>query len=552
MVAVLSPTAQSVPGCWGGQRISGTATNGTYRTSCTIPGEASNGTYRVGIQAQDTVGNSRVRSLPTGRPRRDVHRHRWWWNATVPAAPVSVSAVPGDASATVSWTAAGNGGSPITSYLVTSTPDGKTCSTTEATSCTVSELMNGTAYTFTVTATNTVGTSDPSTPSAAVTPAPVVPPPTVPAPPVSVSAVAGDAEAAVSWTAAGNGGSPIISYLVTSTPDEKTCSTTEATTCTVSELMNGTAYTFTVTATNTVGTSDPSTPSAAVTPAAVVPPPTVPAPPVSVSAVAGDAEAAVSWTAAGNGGSPITSYLVTSTPDEKTCSTTEATTCTVSELTNGTAYTFTVTATNTVGTSDPSTPSAAVTPAPWCHLQRCRPHRCRCRQCPGMPRRRCPGRLPGDGGSPITNYLVTSSPDGVTCPTTGATTCTVSGLANGTAYTFTVTATNMVGTSDPSTPSTEVTPEAVVPPPTVTVTIRATSGGTRLYVDVDPKIGRDYWTFQVQRKQGENLWQTLGTYRTEGSAETRTLNLPEGTYRVVVNPEYGYLGATSTEAYLRK
>ena len=66
--SVLSPTAQSVPGCWGGQRISGTATNGTYRTSCTIPGEASNGTYRVGIQAQDTVGNSRVPPYPPADP----------------------------------------------------------------------------------------------------------------------------------------------------------------------------------------------------------------------------------------------------------------------------------------------------------------------------------------------------------------------------------------------------------------------------------------------------------------------------------------------------
>ena len=351
----------------------------------------------------------------------------------------------------------------------------------------------------------------------------------------------------MSWTAAGEGGSPITSYLVTSSPDGMTCPTTGATSCTVSGLTNGTAYTFTVTATNTVGTSDPSAPSAAVTPAPVVPPPTVPAPPVSVSAVPGDAEATVSWTAAGEGGSPITSYLVTSSPDGMTCPTTGATSCTVSGLTNGTAYTFTVTATNTVGTSDPSAPSAAVTPAPVVPP-------------PTVPAptgvgvgsaRGCGGDGvvdgAGEGGSPITSYLVTSSPDGMTCPTTGATSCTVSGLTNGTAYTFTVTATNTVGTSDPSAPSAAVTPEA-----TVTVTIRATSGGTRLYVDVDPNRGRGYWTFQVQRKQGENLWEPLETYQTEGSAETRTLNLAEGTYRVVVNPEYGYLGSTSTEVYLRK
>ena len=47
-----------------------------------------------------------------------------------------------------------------------------------------------------------------------------------------------------------------------------------------------------------------------------------------------------------------------------------------------------------------------------------------------------------DGGLTITGYSVTSSPGNRTCTTTGTPSCTVNGLTNGTAYTFTVTATN--------------------------------------------------------------------------------------------------------------
>jgi len=89
----------------------------------------------------------------------------------VPGQPTTVTATPGNASAVVSWIApADNGGSTITSYAVASSPDGKTCTTTGATSCSVSGLTNGTSYTFTVTATNGVGTGPASDPSNSITP----------------------------------------------------------------------------------------------------------------------------------------------------------------------------------------------------------------------------------------------------------------------------------------------------------------------------------------------------------------------------------------------
>ena len=96
--------------------------------------------------------------------------------ATAPAAPTNVTASGGNASATVSWTAPSDGGTPITSYTVTpfvgataQTPTTVTGSP-PATSVTVTGLTNGTSYTFTVSATNAVGTGPASSASNAVTP----------------------------------------------------------------------------------------------------------------------------------------------------------------------------------------------------------------------------------------------------------------------------------------------------------------------------------------------------------------------------------------------
>ncbi len=186
-----------------------------------------------------------------------------------PGAPTNVVAVPGNGQATVTFAVpASDGGSPITGFTVTSSPaggiDGQAGTT--ALSHTVTNLVNGTVYTFTVRATNANGVGDPSAPSAPVTPA------TLPGAPTTVVATGWHQSATVSFAApASDGGSAIVGYTVTPNPPtlgwiDRNAGTTGLNHY-IGGLTNGTPYTFTVVATNVMGSGLPSTPSDPVTPA---------------------------------------------------------------------------------------------------------------------------------------------------------------------------------------------------------------------------------------------------------------------------------------------
>ncbi len=119
------------------------------------------------------------------------------------------------------------------------------------------------------------------------------------------------------------------------------------------------SFTFTVSASNGVG-------SPALTPpiTIVVSAPTVPGAPTGVTAVATrKASATVSWVApSSNGGCAITSYTAMSSPGGNTATVSgSTTTAKVTGLRVGTTYTFTVTATNCAGTGPASAPSNAIT-----------------------------------------------------------------------------------------------------------------------------------------------------------------------------------------------
>ena len=448
-----------------------------------------------------------------------------WNRNTPPGLATGISGVAGNAQVTVSWTAAPNGGSTITKYVVIASPGGATTTVTgnpAATTGIVTGLTNGTAYTFTVLATNTLGTGVTSAASPTVTPI------GTPGAPTGATATAGNAQAIVSWTApASNGGSAISSYTITSSPGNLTQTVSgnpPATSGTVTGLTNGTPYTFTVYATNSAGNGPPSGASNSVTPS------TIPGQPTAVVATGGNQQASLTWTAPTNNGATITSYTATASPGGATGTVNgnpATASVTVMGLTNGTAYTFTVVAHNANGDGPASAASNSATPSVL----------------PGAPT--AVGATAGsqqatiswtapapNGGTAVSGYTVTpyiganaGTPTQVPAPTTSV---TINGLVNGTTYTFQVTATNTGGTG-PAGTSNAVTPALTPQAPTnvgaapgnqqVTVTWTApNAGGSSITgYTITPYIGG---TAGTPVSAGASATSVIVTGLTNGTAYT--------------------------------
>jgi hypothetical protein len=294
----------------------------------------------------------------------------WPGAVTVPNAPtIGTATATGTTTATVAFTAPGNnGGATITSYTATSNPDGITGTLNQAGNgtITISGLRSGINYTFTVTATNSAGTSASSLSSNQITTYSV--PVNTVAPLVTGSATFGSTLNTSTGTWTGNPASFTYSYFWRRQGNIISGANSSSYTITRTDIGSGTYISSEVRATNAGGTSFAFSSNIIGPPIEALVPG---APTIGTAQLTGSTTATVSFTApASDGGSTIINYFAVSTPDNITGFLSQAGngTITVNGLNPGRNYTFVVYAQNAAGdgpnsgsSNQVTTPSSSVT-----------------------------------------------------------------------------------------------------------------------------------------------------------------------------------------------
>ena len=227
-----------------------TTTGGPYTTvaspttaSCNNTGLADGTTYYYVVSAVNAGGESDNSDEVSGTPE-----------LTAPPTPGNLSASPGNAQITLTWTAADR----ATGYTVKrSTAQGRPYTRagtiTSAVTLTDTGLTNGTTYYYVVSATNDAGESDDSDEASAT--------PELPAPgtPMNLIAAPGDARVTLTWTASSDAASYTVKRSTvqggpyTAIQDGITDTSYDDT-----GLTNGTTYYYVVSAVNDTGESDDS------------------------------------------------------------------------------------------------------------------------------------------------------------------------------------------------------------------------------------------------------------------------------------------------------
>lgn len=446
----------------------------TPATSYKVTGLSSGGSYAFIVAANNgTWGEFSAPTQPVPAT-----------GGSVPSTPTGLTATAGDSSATFRWTAPASS-LPITRYhVLVEVPAGSGAQwvgpfdTGDATTeISFDGLQNGDTYRLKVAATSSAGTGPYSAPSPPVTP---TDPPSQYAP-ANLAGTPGNGQVALTWTAPQQNPETgaVVGYQVQTSSNGggswsapiSTGSTNTA--YVVAGLTNGTAYHFRVAATfSQLGAGPwsavlgPKTPTSGATQATTL---TNTASPTTVTSGASTTVSTVlksgstplqgkvvTLEKSTNGGSTWTTVTLPTTSSTGAASVTNAVTTTSQyrwKFAGGGGYAASTSpsVTVTVGSSN-TVPAAPTKPTAT----------------PGNGQVTLNWTAPANGGSAIGLYVVQRSTDngvtwtGTTNTPSAATSYTVTGLSNGTAYRFRVAAHNSVGTGSYSVASDSVTPTGSV------------------------------------------------------------------------------------------
>ncbi|GEM_PF-1756131 len=421
--------------------LAGTTTSTTLNDTAVSPAT----TYYYEVSANGPGGSSGLSIPPASATTPPLP----------PPTPVSVTATTtSSTSITVSWSASAR----AVSYAIfrastASGPFTTQVGTSASPAFNDTGLVPATTYYYEITATNTGGTSPPSTPPVNAT--------TFPLPPSTPTSVSANATSTTSITvtwAAAPGATSYVIYRSTSPsgPFNVEAGTSSATTFNNTGLAQSTTYYYEVAATNPGGSSALSSPPASATTLTAPPPP--PAAPASVTATTKSSTSiAVSWTASVN----ATSYTVyrastASGPFTTQVGTSASPAFNDTGLVPATTYYYEITASDAGGTSALSTPPASATTLPLP---------------PASPASVTANATSANSitvtwtaSANATSYTIyrSTSPSGpfnLRAGTSATTTFVDTGLASSTTYYYEIVATNSGGTSPLSSPpASAVTP----------------------------------------------------------------------------------------------
>ena len=360
--------------------------------------------------------------------------------------------------------------------------------------------------------------------------------------PLNVQAAAADGQVTVTWTSVVGATSYNLYYAAGSTVSKSSAGNTRLSGVSspkiVAGLTNGTQYAFVVTA--IVGASESAESAVATaTPSAAT---SAPPAPSNVLAAASDGQVTVTWTSVTGATSYNLYYVAGSTVAKSTAGATKVPGVSspqiVVGLTNGTPYAFVVTALNGIGEGVDSTVATA-TPAA-------------ASAAPSAPA--TVQATPGDGAvslvwTPVSNATsytvyykqgatVTKTDFTQKIPGLTSTSFTKFNLANGTNYTFIVTASNSQGESGASTAIT-ATPAAATTPPAAPANLIAVSAQGQVTISWDPLADATSYT----------IYWNLGTTVTKASLnKSQNVQPPKTIAGLIDGQQYAFIVTASNPA----